>query len=368
MKLPEFELSDWIRYYQPTLKYNFGESGIEPPNLSEAGIDLDVEKFYGRHSGRVGLEETLAETYGVEPENVLVTSSSSEAIYLVHQALIEPADEVLIPVPNYPAQMKVPEVVGAHPKLLELSFEERWKLHVDEVEQLTNPKTRLISVTSSHNPSGVQLSKRILISLLEIAEDADAWLLSDEAFREYGFERAPPPTATLSERGISLGTMSKFYGVGDIRIGWVLAEPDVVKRLRQLKTWITSENSHFGEYVAKQVLENQKWFVERARGFQERNLALAKRFITSCQALKWIEPEASLYGFPKILTGEPSIEFCKRIMEHTGVLLDPGIYFGKEGYLRLCFTKNTETVKEGLEVLEGGLSKNRRGKSPALDF
>jgi len=358
MKLPEFELSDWIRQYQPTLKYNFGDSGIEPPNLTEAGIDLNVESFYQKHSGEVGLEETLAETFGLEPENVLVTSSSSEAIYLVHQALLNQADEVLVPVPNYPAQLKVPQVVRARPKLLDLSFEERWELDSQKVEALMSPKTRLISITSSHNPSGVLLSKGTLTSLLEIAKDADAWLLSDEAFREFGFERAPPPAATLGERGISLGTMSKFYGVGDIRIGWVLAEPAVVRRLRQLKTWITSVNSHFGEYVAKQVLEHRKWFVERARGFQDRNLGLVKRFMTSCQALKWVEPEASLYGFPKILTGEPSIEFCKRIMGQTGVLLDPGIYFEKEGYLRLCFTKRTETVKTGLEALEGAMPKN----------
>lgn len=357
MKLPEFELSDWIRKHLPTVKYNFAESGIQPPDFAEAGIDLDVEKFYSRHTGRVGLEETLAETFDVEPENVLVTSSSSEAIYLAHQALLKQADEVIVPVPNYPAQLKLPEVVRAQLRLLELSFEDSWKLHPEEVKQLTSTGTRLISITSSHNPSGMQLSKQTLLSLLEIAEDANAWLLSDEAFREYGFEHAPPPAATLSERGISTGTMSKFYGVEDIRIGWVLAQPDVVKRLQQLKTWITSTNSHFGEYIAKQVLENHTWFFERARGFRERNLAFVKRFMTNCQTLKWIEPEASLYGFPKILTGEPSIEFCKRILKQTGVLLDPGVYFEKEGYLRICFTKNTETVTKGLGVLERSLSK-----------
>ena len=357
MKLPEFELTDWIRNHLPSTKYNFAESGIQPPDFTEAGIDLDVGSFYLRHTGSVGLEDTLAQTFGVEPDNVLVTASSSEAIYLVHRALLDQDDEVLVPVPNYPAQLKVPEVVRAHTRLLELAFEDGWKLHPEQVEKITSPRTRLISITSSHNPSGLTQSKSNMTDLLEVAEDANAWLLSDEVFREYGFERAPPPAATLGERGISLGTMSKFYGVEDIRIGWVLAERDVVKRLKQLKTWITSTNSHFGEYVAKQVLENHKWFVERARGFQERNLALVKRFMTACHDLKWIEPDASLYGFPKILTGVPSVEFCKSILEQTGVLLDPGIYFGKEGYLRICFTKNTGIVREGLQVLEEGLSK-----------
>ncbi len=366
MKLPEFELSDWIRKNLPRAMYNFAESGIQPPDFAEAEIDLDVGNFYRRHSGRVGLEETLAATFGVESENVLVTSSSSEAIYLVHRALLNQADEVLVPVPNYPAQLKVPEVVGTHLRVLELSFEEGWKLYPERVAQLSSPRTRLISITSSHNPSGVQLSKPTLASLLEIAEDAGAWLLSDEVFREYGFERAPPPAATLGERGISLGTMSKFYGVEDIRIGWVLAQPEVVRRLRQLKTWITSVNSHFGEYVAKQVLEHHHWFAERARGFQKRNLALVKGFMKNCETLTWIEPDASLFGFPRILTGEPSIEFCTRLVEQTGVLLDPGIYFGKEGCVRLCFTKNTETVREGLLALEKDLSEKKgAGKSRA---
>lgn len=359
MELPHFELSEWIRKYLPSIKYNLAESGIEPPNLAEAGIDLDVRKFYRNYSERtVGLEETLAETFGVEPENVLVTSSSSEAIYLIHQTLLKQTDEVIVPIPNYPAQLKVPQVVGARPKFLELSFEDGWKLHTDQVEQLTGPKTRLISITNSHNPSGVQLSKQTLVALLEVAKDADAWLLSDEVFREFGFERAPPPAATLGERGISLGTMSKFYGVGDIRIGWVLADPGIVRRLRQLKTWITSVNSHFSEYVAKQVLENHKWFVERARRFQEQNFELVRRFMRSCRSLKWVEPEASLFCFPKILSGEQSVEFCRRIVEQTGVLLDPGVYFDKEGYFRLCFTMNAQTVGNGLDALQGALNSN----------
>ena len=150
-----------------------------------------------------------------------------------------------------------------------------------------------------------------------------------------------------------MGTMSKFYGVEDIRIGWVLAEADVIKRLRQLKTWITSTNSHFGEYVAKQVLENHQWFVERARRFRDRNLELVRDFMRKCESLRWIEPDGSLFCFPKILSEESSIGFCERLLKKTGVLLDPGIYFEKEGYLRLCFTRNPEAVKKGLGALQG---------------
>ncbi len=357
MDLPRFELSEWILKHLPTTQYNFGESGIEPPDLAEAGIDLDYAKFYLSHaSGRVGLEETLAETFHMEPQNVLVTASSTEAIYLVHRVLLGEADEVVVPIPNYPAQLKVPEVVRARLKPLQLSFNDGWKLRVEEVEKLTNPRTRLISVTSSHNPTGLMLSKQTLVHLLGIARDRDAWLLSDEAFREYGFEHAPPPAATLDERGISLGTMSKFYGVEDIRIGWVLAEAEMIKRLKQLKTWITSTNSHFGEYVAKQVLENHKWFVERARRFRDRNLKIVRGFMRNCQGLRWIEPDGSLFCFPKILSRESSIELCERLLKQTGVLLDPGTYFEMEGYLRLCFTRNSETVRKGLEALEEALS------------
>ncbi len=356
MNLPRFELSEWIVSNLPSTQYNFAESGIEPPDLTEAGIDLDYAKFHRSHP-RVGLEEILAETFDVEPQNVLVTASSSEAIYLVHRVLLGVGDEVIVPVPNYPAQLKVPEVIGARLKPLLLSFADGWRLRVEEVAGLISPKTRLISVTSSHNPTGLKLSKRTLVNLLGVARDEGAWLLSDEVFRGYGFEDAPPPAATLGERGISLGTMSKFYGVEDIRIGWVLAEAEMVRRLKQLKTWITTVNSHFGEYVARQVLENHKWFVERARRFRDRNLALVKAFMKDCKSLAWVEPNASLFGFPKILSGELSVEFCRRTMEQTGVLLDPGIYFGQEGYLRLCFTKNADIVEKGLGALERGLPK-----------
>ncbi len=327
----------------------------------EAGIDLNVEGFYRKHPrGRIGLEETLAEVFGVEVENVLVTASSSEAIYLAHRVLLQEADEVVVPLPNYPAQLKVPHVVRASLRTLELSFDEQWELQVERIGARMSSRTRLISVTNSHNPTGMQLPQRTLKGLLELAQDSHAWLLSDEAFREFGFESAPPPAVNLGERGISLGTMSKFYGAEDIRIGWVLAEPDVIERLRQLKTWITSVNSRFGEYVAKQILENHKSFVERARRFRQENLELMRRFMENCRILKWVEPNASLLCFPKITNGASSMEFCKRLVEEYGILLDPGSHFGRDGYVRLCFTQNPAKVRKGLEALEEALNSTLR--------
>ncbi len=356
--LPHFELADWIRKYQGRTHYSFGTSGIEPPDLEEAGIDLDVQGFYRRYpTGKVGLEETLAEIFGVDEDGVLVTSSSSEAIYLVHKALLEAGKEVIVPVPNYPAELKVPQVAGAVLKPMRLRFEEGWKLDLDRVEGIVSSKTGMISITNSENPTGMQVSKHNLEVLLQLAGDAHAWLLADEAFREFGFERAAPPAATLGERAISLGTMSKFYGVDDIRIGWILGGKEVVKLAGELKTWTTGGvNSRFAEYVAKQVLENHRWFVERARRYHQDNLEATRRFMKGCRALSWVEPDGCIFGFPKIVDGSPSVEFCRKLVEEHGILLDPGRYFDCEGYLRLCFTQNPERVRAGLEELSRVLS------------
>ncbi len=356
MELPQFELSDWIQEHLPHVKYNLGESGIEPPDLAEAGIDLDVEGFYRRHPGRIGLEEVVAEFFGVEPGNVLVTASSSEAIYLVHRTLLEPGDEVVVPTPNYPAELKLPEVVGAKMRSVELKFDEKWRMRIESVQQAMNQKTRLISITNSHNPTGLQPDQSTLKGLLDLAEDTSTWLLSDEAFREFGFENAPPPAATMSERAISLGTMSKFYGVDDVRIGWVLADFELVKKLRQLKTWITSVNSHFGEYVAKQVLENHEWFVERARRFSQENLEQVRLFMKNCPSLDWVEPNAALFCFPKIEAEEPSLNLCERLAEEHGVMVNAGSHFGREGFIRICFTQRPEKVKTSLNALKDGLN------------
>lgn len=356
-QLPRFELAEWVHEHEARVKHNFGSSGIEAPDLQEAEIDADVAGFYRKHHGdSVGLEKTIAETYHVDNSSVLVTSSSSEALYLLHQVLLKEGDDVVAPSPNYPAELKLPEVVGAHLRTVPVRFEEKWQLSLDRVAEAVGKKTRLVSVTNSHNPTGIGLQKHALEQLVELTDENGSWLLVDEAFREYGFDRAAPTAATLGEHVISTGTMSKFYGLEDIRIGWILADSELVARLRSLKEWITSVNSRFGEYVAKQVLENHKWFVERARKFMTANLPSVKDFMNKCDTFRWVEPDAAPFCFPRLNSAEPSIEFCRRLMREDGILLDPGFYLDGEGYVRLCFTRSPEKVQAGLAALKKVLS------------
>ena len=188
----------------------------------------------------------------------------------------------------------------------------------------------------------------------------DRPVIVDEAFREFGFEHAPPVGATLRENCISLGTMSKFYGVEDFRIGWIIGEKEFIAKAKKLKNWTTIENSIFSEMMASKVLQQHEEFVKRARRFYQENIRVVEEWIRSRDELEWSKPDCGLISFPKFKIPIGSVELAKRLAEDYHVAIGPGAFFNFEGHFRLCFTRSREEVQEALAALGRGLDDVKR--------
>lgn len=353
-RIETFDLADWVIDYTYGIQHNLTNSSIKAPLLSEMGIRVDYDEFQrNRQSFRGALKRTIANTYNVPEDSVLVTCSGSEAIFLAVGSTILTGDEVIVTTPSYAPTYQVPHLFGAQVKYVASHLEDGFQPNVSKLNEAISPRTKLVVLTNSSNPAGCTINGKLLQEILEIAGNAK--VIVDEAFREFGFKNAPPIGATLRENCLSLGTMSKFYGIEDLRIGWIIAKKELLERARKLKNWVTIENSVFSEMIACRVLEEREQFVRRAKRFYDENVALVENWVRTRSELEWVKPNAALICFPKFDMPLSSVELGRKLVQENGVAIGPGAFFKAESHFRLCFTRTREEVSEALNALGRGL-------------
>ncbi len=352
MKPKPFLLLEWIQRYESSAKHNLIMSGIKKPNLEELGITVDYESLERAYITKFRqLERTLAKTYGVPDSHLLMTSSGSEALFLAVGSLVERGDEVLIQMPNYAPIFQLPQMFDCRVKFLRSNFRNRFSIDLEGLEDALRGRPRMLLLSNSNNPSGRIIETKDLTSIIEMADRRGTIVVVDEAFREFGFERAPPIAASLGDNVITLNTVTKFYGMEGLRIGWVIANPKVLSRIRLLKNMTTIENATLSEALTVLVMENREIFVNRARAFAKSNIGLMRKWIEQRDDMTWIEPEAALFGFPRYDLSMPSRKLAQILAEKFRILVAPGEFFGTERHLRLCVTQSPEEVAQALANL-----------------
>jgi aspartate/methionine/tyrosine aminotransferase len=353
-QIESFDLAGWVNRHTGRIKHNLTNSSIKAPLLKDMGISVNYDEFQRNRSSYKGsFRRVLANAFDVRESDVLVTCSGSEALFLAIGSTIGPGNEVVVTTPNYAPMFQIPKLIGGNVKLVPSKFEDRFQPNIDSLRVAVSSKTRLVMLTNSNNPSGCMISANLLQEIFEVA--GDAVVVVDEAFREYGFQKAPPIAATLSNNCLSVGTMSKFYGAEDLRIGWMIGNEQLIERAKRLKDWVTMENSVFSEMLACKIFEERARFVDRAREFFEGNLVLVEEWLRNRKELSWVKPDCGLICFPKYNLPIGSIELAQNLASEDGVAVGPGAFFNYEGHFRLCFTQTYKEVSEALIALGNGL-------------
>ncbi len=236
-------LEIWFDEYQYQVDYDIGESAVKFKKLADLGLDLDdVPLRYGHHYGRPDLRAAIAaDCPPLGPENVIVTSGGSEAIYTLDTALLRPGDHVIVEQPNYPSLYTIPRGLGCSVSLFPLRYEDGFRPDLDRLESEIRPETKLIAFTHPNNPTGSMISEEDLIRLVRICQDHGVYLLFDETYREMDANNKLPCAATLGDRVISISTMSKSFGLPGIRPSGVVGVPAAVESQRVSRVVFTIE-------------------------------------------------------------------------------------------------------------------------------
>ena len=366
MKIEPFDLERWMTRWELDVDFDIAESGILPLSLQEV-LDLlppdaavETERYirhtplgYSEAQGTARLRSALASTYArAEPGDVLITTGAIEANFLLFHTLVSPGDHVVAVTPAYQQLNSVPRAIGADVSLWDVRSPHGFHYDLDVLESLLRPDTRLIVINSPHNPTGAMLDATDLQRIVDLADRSGAWILSDEAYRwleHPGGRPLPPPLHDLSDRAISVGTMSKSFGLPGLRVGWFVANADIASRAWGLRDYVSLSPAKISDAVAASVIEHRDRFLPRNAAIIEENLAFARDWFAShVELATWNEPQAGLLAMMRYAADIGSSELADRLARDARVMLAPGSSFGLEGYLRIGIGQRPDIFAEGL--------------------
>jgi aspartate/methionine/tyrosine aminotransferase len=286
-----------------------------------------------------------------------VFSGAEEGIFCFAHALLQPGDHVIVHTPCYQSHLSVAESLGAQLSPWSGRESQGWSLDPDELRTLIRPNTKALFLNTPHNPTGYLMDAERFRAVCAICERHGIVLFGDEVFRESELDAQTRLPAACDElpSAVSLGVMSKTYGLPGLRIGWIATHQGQLRRkMAALKDYTTICNSGPSEFLAEIGLKHRSVLSSRTVGLLQDNLRLLDAFFARHRELfSWSRPQASPMGFPKLCVGDVE-NFCDRAVREAGVLLlpasvydDPGNHF-RIGFGRANFPDALRAFEEWL--------------------
>ena len=372
MQLPPFKLERYFAQYEFNVKHLLCGSDCQSFTIREllalepAAHDGILCQWLGytEPQGSPSLRREICRLYeSVRPEQVLVLAGAEEAIFLFMSAVLAAGDHVIVHWPCYQSLAEVALTIGCEVTRWEARELDGWRLDPDDLRRSIRSNTRAIVINTPHNPTGYLMAKDAFRRVSDIAREHGIILFSDEVYRESEHDEADrlPAACDLGEAGVSLGVMSKTYGLPGLRIGWIATRnAKVYARMAELRDYTTICNSAPSEFLAELALRHRAVLARRNLGIIRRNLELLDQFFDRHGDLfVWRRPKAGPIAFPRLLRGDVD-SFCHALAEKAGVLLLPGTVYGDDGnHFRVGFGR--EGLPEALDQLERFLESMQPG-------
>jgi aspartate/methionine/tyrosine aminotransferase len=367
MRLPPFELERYFARYEFTAHYLLCSSDSESLSIADLlAMEPSARAAFEGHwlgytesPGSFSLRTEISRLYRtIGPEQILVCSGAEEAIFLFMNAALGPGEHAVVHWPCYQSLREVARGAGCEVTDWKGRETEGWALDLQELRRALRPNTRAVIVNTPHNPTGYLMGEREFQDLAALAEEQGMFLFSDEVYRESEYDPTQrlPMACDLSERAVSLGVMSKTYGLPGLRIGWIATrDAELYARMAQLKDYTTICNSAPSEFLAELALHHRTALVQRNLGIIQTNLDILDGFFARhADRFSWVRPRAGPIAFPALL-GEGVDAFCQKLVAEAGVLLLPGTVYGDNGnHFRIGFgRKNMPEAVARLEEFLG---------------
>jgi aspartate/methionine/tyrosine aminotransferase len=337
-----------------TARFNLATSGLTSVLLSEFPLRLEELEITGGGYGYGPLLERIAQHTGAPVDCIVTAEGTSMANHLAMAAVLEPGDEVVIEQPTYGLLLDALHYLGARVKRIARTFENNFDLALPEMEQTLTPATRLVVLTNLHNPSGALISRETLRAVDEMAQRIGARVLVDEVYLEMLFEATRPSAFSLGENFIVTSSLTKAYGLSGLRCGWILAAPELARRIWLLNDLFAATAAHPVERMSVVAFAQLARFRARARALLTPNRALLDSFLDSRADLDCFRPSVGTVVFPRLRHGEPET-FFKLLREKYETSVVPGEFFEAPTHFRLGIGGDTENLRAGLERLGAAL-------------
>ena len=349
----------------------FGLAGGEPDkdtpeNIKQAAIQAlqNGATKYTPSAGlpelRQAISEKLKRDNGLDytPDQICVCSGAKPAVYSALRAVISEGDEVIIPSPYWVSYPSMVQLCGGTPVFVETKAENGWKITADEFADAMTPRTKLIILTTPHNPTGAVYTGEELRAIGEVAIDEDILILSDEIYEHLIYDDAKHVSiASLSKElydlTITINGFSKSYAMTGWRLGYSAAPEAIAQTIRLIQDHTSSNATTFAQYGALEALNGDQSFVSDLREEYDFRRQYVVERLKAMPKISVVEPKGAFYCFVDIGgTGMDSLAFCERLLERYKVAAVPGIAFGNDHAIRISYCTTLDVLKEGLDRLE----------------
>lgn len=340
MRFKNFDLEKWYVKYEFSSKYNLSASGVYPLSLSEFSLD-DISLNYSEAQGNHKLRVELSNSEKIPEENILITNGAIEGLFLTQIGLIDKDDNIIVIKPTYPAIYQIAEDIGANIIDLYLKFENDFDLDTEELEKLAiKHKPKAIIINYPNNPTGKILSEIKLKEICRISEINNSYLISDEVYSY--FQKDKFNLFNYYSKAIVINSMSKVFRLAGARVGWVIADKNIISELVNLRHYTTLCNNILGEQIAYQAIKNKDNIIESSLNIAQKHKEITLKYLTPLKEkglIDFIIPDVGVMLFIQLNFTNNAEKFCEEFEKETSILLLPANKYDDKykSFVRLGF-------------------------------
>lgn len=370
MKINEFELEVFFGKYEFSAPHLLSQSDCESLTIKELlklenGSEdefLEMNLSYTEVPGDENLRIEISKLYQlINKDEVIVHSGAQEPIYNALNVLLEEKDHVISQFPVYQSLYEVAKAIGCDVDYWNIKQGANgWFIDFDELKALIKPETKVICINHPNNPTGFIFNEEEMNELVELAKANDIYLLCDEVYKGLELDEVSRPWfADLYDKAVSIGVLSKAYGLPGLRIGWTCSrDQEVNEALIKMKHYTTICNSGPSEFLATVALKHGEELLARNKQIIRQNMIVANQFFDKHKDLFRVnQPIAGPIAFHKINIGEPIEVYVEEVVKEAGVLLlGSNVYqypdkYIRFGYGRADFAKHLKVFGDYLDQL-----------------
>lgn len=359
-------LFNMAKAYDDVIDFTLGDPDVPThQKIKDAGCKAiqDSKTRYSQNAGLLELRNVISDYYirkeGFEYDpisEIMVTVGAMEGLYLALLSITNPGDEYIIPAPYYVNYGQMVHMCGGSPVIVDKPAEEPLTFRIEDIEAAITPKTKAIIINTPSNPSGKIIPWNKIEKLAELAKKHDLYVISDEVYKclIYGENKFKSIVSIegMRERTILTNSLSKEFCMTGWRIGYVLANKEIVANMTKLQENVCACAPLPSQYAAIEALNSKEDYSANMKSiFSERRDALVSG-INSIKGLSCTPPDATFYLMVDISkTGLKSFDFACKLLESVHVAVVPGVTYGQscDNYVRIAFTKNVDVIKQGVE-------------------
>lgn len=356
---------------KPVIGFGAGEPDFPTPQYVVEDVQLAAEDTsnhkYSPVAGLDILKEEIVRTsslysgINIGKENIVVSNGGKHAILTTFMSLLNPGDEVLIPSPYWTTYPEAVKISGGSPVIVNTEFDEDFKVNKNQLEAHKTSKTKVLVWVSPSNPTGVVYTKKEAEEIYNWAFENNIWILSDELYEHLVYEGVTSPSPAQYDKELKntivINGVAKAYSMTGWRVGWIIANKEVIDMAKKIQSHATSNVSNLSQIAAYSALKNGLDATNMMKeSFNRRRINAINQF-TQIENVELIKSTGAFYLFPNIsyyctnnvIQGvNNSVDFCNWLLDEYYIAFVPGEVFGMNGFLRCSYALSDADLNEGL--------------------